>query len=438
MKTGLTQIVLTGVAIALALSAGYWWGSGTEPAALVGGVKSTSAPTTGTPPPLRKPLFYRNPMGLQDTSPEPKKDSMGMDYIAVYEDDLPSGHVVKINVDKLQKLGVKTEAVSQRELLHTVRAVGIIEADERRVFTVAPKYEGWIEKLHVNSSGAAVKKGQALMETYSPDLVSAQQEYLIAWKGIHSLREGSADVQTGMRQLAQNSLERLRNWDISEEQLERLRKDGVVRRELTLSSPVNGVVLEKMASQGMRFMPGEVLYKLADLSSLWVIAKVFEQDLSMVQTGQTAKITVNAFPGMEFKGKVAFVYPTLDAETRTVQVRIELPNANGLLKPAMYANVTLNIPHRSKAVLSVPDSAVIDTGTQQMVLVERGEGLFEPRQVKLGMHAEGYVEVLEGLAVGDMAVVTANFLIDAESNLKAALGSFGGESAKTPPEHSAH
>jgi Cu(I)/Ag(I) efflux system membrane fusion protein len=433
------KILMMAAAIAVALAAGYWWGRGGEPITFKERGEGAAAPQTAAQPAERKILYYRNPMGLADTSPVPKKDSMGMDYIPVYEGEEPQGKIVKITVDKLQKLGVKTEAVSPRQLVHSVRAVGIMEADERRVYTIAPKFEGWIEKLYVNSTGAAVRKGQALMETYSPELVSAQQEYLIAWKSTHSLRSGASDVQAGMQQLAQNSLERLRNWGISEEQLERLRSDGQVRRELPLTSPVDGIVLEKPAVQGMRFMPGEVLYKLADLSTLWLITKIFEQDLGMVRPGQTASIVVNAFPGAVFKGQVAFVYPTLDPQTRTAQVRIELPNAKGLLKPAMYANVTLSIPHSTEAVLSVPDSAVIDTGTQQLVLVERGEGLYEPRRVKLGMRAEGYVEVLEGLSAGEKAVVAANFLIDAESNLKAALGSFGGEAKQDAPDaHAGH
>jgi Cu(I)/Ag(I) efflux system membrane fusion protein len=412
------QAVAVMLAVVVALAAGYWWGRSGERAA-----NGAGAPASGAAP-ARKILYYRNPMGLSDTSPVPKQDSMGMDYIPVYEGDEPAGKIVKITLDRLQKLGVKTEEVKPRVLVHTVRAVGTLEAAEPRVYTVAPKFEGWIEKLYVNATGAAVKQGQELMDVYSPELVSAQQEYVIAYQGAQSLRGGGADVQAGMQRLAQSSLERLRNWGITEEQLERLRSEGQVRRELTLRAPVDGVVLEKTATQGMRFMPGEMLYKLADLSRLWLIAKVFEQDLELVRPGQSARITVNAFAGRAFKGEVAFVYPTLDAQTRTAPVRIELPNPGGVLKPAMYANVELLVPHghAGTAVLSVPDSAVLDSGTRQLVLIERGEGMFEPREVKLGMRADGYVEVLEGVSAGDKAVVRANFLIDAESNLKAALG----------------
>lgn len=408
--------------------AGYWWGgqraqTGND---TIGDAGTVAAPAAGNE---RKVLYYRNPMGLPDISPVPKQDAMGMDYVPVYADEQATGDAIKISLDKLQKLGVRTETAQTRRMLHTVRVVGIIEANEQRVYTIAPKFEGWIETLHVNSTGAAVRNGQALLEAYSPELVSAQQEYVIAWEGTQSLRAGSSDAQAGMQQLAQSSLERLRNWGISEEQLQRLRADGQIRRQLTLRSPVNGIVLEKMAAQGMRFMPGEVLYRLADLSSLWLIAKVFEQDLVLIQPGLQARITVNAFPDREFTGTVAFVYPTLDTQTRTAQVRIELPNPGGVLKPAMYANVELIVPHAGGEVLAVPDSAILDSGTRQLALIERGAGLFQPRQVKPGMRADGYVEILDGLANGDKVVVSANFLIDAESNLKAALGGFGGATA---------
>lgn len=384
----------------------------------------------------RKILHYRNPMGLPDTSPTPKKDQMGMDYIPVYEGEEPeaSGPAVKIGIDKVQKLGVKTEAAALRELTRTVRAVGTVQVDERQLYTVAPKFEGWIERLHVNTTGQYVKRGEALMEVYSPDLVTAQQEYIIAWKGMESVKDASPETQASMRHLMESALQRLRNWDISDQELQRLQKEGTARRSLTLRSPGSGVILEKPALKGMRFMPGEVLYKISDLSSLWLLADIFEQDLALVRPGQAARITVNAYPGKVFAGKAAFVYPTVTPETRTAKLRIELANSGGLLKPAMYASVEL-IAGRPKAkALTVPDSAVLDSGTRQIVLVQRGEGLFEPRPVKLGMHADGYVEVLEGIQAGENVVVSANFLIDSESNLKAALGTFGAHGgAETKP-----
>ena len=415
------------VLVAAALAAGYWWGSRTAATQTHVAAAPASAAPAGQVQAKKKPLYYRNPMGLPDVSPVPKKDPMGMDYVPVYEGEEAEngGTVVRISTDKVQKLGVKTEAAAPRDLTRTVRAVGTIQVDERQLHTVAPKFEGWIEQLHVNTTGQYVARGQALMEVYSPDLISAQQEYLIAWKGVEATKEGSPEIQASMRQLVASTLQRLRNWDISEEELGRLQKEGTARQTLALRSPVSGVVLEKPALKGMRFMPGEMLYQISDLSSLWLLADVFEQDLSLVRQGQEARITVNAYPGRTFAGRVAFVYPTLTPETRTAKARIELANTGGLLKPEMYASVEVIAGLARKKVLAVPDSAVLDSGTRQIVLLQRGEGSFEPRPVKLGMHADGYVEVLDGIQAGVNVVVSANFLIDSESNLKAALSTFG-------------
>lgn len=376
----------------------------------------------------RQVKYYRNPMGLPDTSPVPKKDSMGMDYIPVYADEEIAVGQVKLSLDKVQKLGVKTEQVTSRELIHTVRAVGQFQLDERRQHTVTTKFEGYIEKLFVNATGQPVKRGQPLMEVYSPELVSAQEEYLIAWNGRQLLRNGTEESMVGVGQLSESALKRLRNWDISDTQLQRLQREGKATRTLTLYSPASGVVLEKTAIQGMRFMPGEILFKIADLSTIWLIADVFEQDLALVHVGQSMKISIDAYPQKELTGKIAFIYPTVNPETRTAKIRVELANPGGMLRPDMYASVQLVSGQDKAKALTVPDSAVIDSGTRQVVLVQRGEGLFEPREVKLGMHSDGYAEVLQGLNEGENVVVRANFLIDAESNLKSALGSFGGSS----------
>jgi Cu(I)/Ag(I) efflux system membrane fusion protein len=397
-------------------------------------------PTPATAP--KRILYYRNPMGLPDTSPTPKKDSMGMDYIPVYEGEETGGDQVRISPEKVQKLGVRTEAARRRVLSRPVRAVGLIAPDERRLFAVTARFEGWIERLLVNSTGQTVKRGEPLMAVYSPELVSAQREYLLARGGLRALSESSPETREGMNQLAETALLRLRNWEISADQLERLRKEGQPQQQLLLKAPADGVVLEKTAIQGMRFMPGEVLYRIADLSSLWLVADVFEQDLNLVHPGQEARITVNAFPGEQFAGKVAFIYPTLNPQTRTAQVRIELPNPKGRLRPAMYASIELAASHNKAAVLTIPTSAVLGSGTRPVVLVELGEGRYQPREVRLGLRGDEYVQVLEGLADQERVVVSANFLIDAESNLKAALGSFGGHdghgatapSAATTPE----
>ncbi|MFA4970519.1 MAG: efflux RND transporter periplasmic adaptor subunit, partial [Sulfuritalea sp.] len=264
-------------------------------------------------------------------------------------------------------------------------------------------------------------KGQPLFEVYSPELVSAQREYVVAAKGVAALKDASAEMQSGMRQLADASLVRLRNWDISEEQIKALAAGGEAKRTLTFRSPVGGVVLEKKAVAGMRFMPGEMLYQIADLSSVWVLADVFERDIAQVKAGQKVRLSISAYPEKNFTGTIAYIYPTLKAETRTIPVRIELANPGALLKPAMYASVELAVGARDK-VVTVPVSAVIDSGTRQIVLVEKGAGRFEPREVKLGARSDDFVEVREGIRDGEPVVVAANFLIDAESNLKAALG----------------
>jgi len=410
-----------GLIAVAAVAAGYWMG--TRSAAQAPHEAAQGAKQE------RKVLYYRNPMGHPDTSPVPKKDPMGMDYIPVYEGgepepDLPAG-AVKISLDKVQLLGVRSEAAKMRELTRTVRAVGTIQANERLLYTVAPRFEGWIENLHVNTTGQSVRRDQPLMEVYSPDLVTAQEEYLIALRGADQLKGSGSDAQAVIQRMADDALRRLRNWEVSDQELQALRQDGKPTRLLTYRSAANGVVLRKPSVEGMRFMPGDVLFEIADLSSVWVLAEVSEQEIGFVRLRQEAKIDIVAYPDKSFAGKVVFLYPTIDSETRTAQVRIELANPGGLLKPAMFANVELASGHASGEVLAVPESAVLDSGTRQAVLVRRDEGLFEPRTVKLGMRADHYIEVTEGLREGEQVVVRANFLIDAESNLKAALETFG-------------
>ena len=436
------NVMIIGALLVATTAGGYWLG-GQKSVAEKHGTEAASPKESA-----RKILYYRNAMGLPDTSPIPKKDAMGMDYVPVYEGgDEPgsaastgsgqaasagSGQVI-ISVEKVQKLGVKTEQASMRVLDKTVRAVGKVEADERHIYNISPKFEGWIEKLYVNTTGEPVKKGQALFDVYSPDLISAQREYEIAAQGVTSLKDADGDTKQSMQKLAESSLLRLKNWDISEQQLQDLGKSGTTRRDLTFHSPVNGIVLEKKALQGMRFMPGEMLYQIADLSSVWVMADVFEQDIALVKTGAKARVKINAYPDKQFDAVVAYVYPTLDAATRTVPVRLEIANPQGLLKPAMFAQVEMSVSSKDK-VLTVPNSAVIDSGTRQIVLVQLAEGRFEPREIKLGSRSDNYVEVLNGVAEGEQVVVAANFLIDAESNLKAAIGGLGHAHGSSAPQ----
>ncbi len=434
MKQGIPIALGLIVVALLAAGGGYWAGQRST-----GASQSTAATGANSGKQERKVLYYRNPMGLPDTSPEPKKDPMGMAYTPVYEGEADaepvSANQIRISTDKIQKLGVRTEAASMKAIDKIVRAAGRIEPDERRVYTISPKFEGYVERLYVNATGQAVDKGQPLFEVYSPELVSAQREYAIAAQGVESLKGAESGAQDGMRQLAESSLMRLKNWDISEEQIRALAKSGDTKRTLTFRSPVSGIVAEKKALQGMRFMPGEMLYQVVDLSSVWVFADVFEQDIGLVKPGARAKVKINAYPDKEFAGAVTYVYPTLKAETRTVQVRIELPNPGQLLKPGMFAQVELAALARKSSV-TVPLSAVIDSGTRRIVLVQVKEGRFEPREVKLGARSDDHVEVLDGVKDGELVVVAANFLIDAESNLKAALGSFGQAAPANP--HAGH
>jgi len=436
-------IVIGAVVLLCVGVAGYWLGTRTS---------TVSVPATASVIAKAEPkiMYYRNPMGLPDTSPVPKKDPMGMDYVPVFSGDENSsdgkktaspldtsggsGQVI-LGIEKVQKLGVKSEVATMRLLDSTVRAVGKIEINERRTYTIAPKFEGWVERLYVNTVGQRVSKGQPLFDVYSPELISALREYALARKGEQSLNHaGDAtgedanrdDAMASMKQLAAASLARLKNWDIADDQIRQM-ANGEARQNLKYYSPVAGIVLEKKAVQGMRFLPGEVLYQIADLSSVWVQAEVAEQDIGLVKVGSVARVDIAAYPDRHFQGKIDFIYPTLDSATRTVQVRVELANPDGLLKPAMFANVQLAALQSGK-VLTVPVSAVIDSGKRQIVLVQLAEGHFEPRTVKLGNRSENYVEVLEGVAEGEQVVTSANFLIDSESNLKAALNGFGNAS----------
>jgi len=427
----LAKFTIAGITLVAAISAGFWWGhkqSRTETTTISHQANNSE----------KKILYYRNPMGLPDTSLIPKKDPMGMDYLPVYEgEESPTNEsLIRISTEKIQKLGVRTEEASMRQLIRTVRAVATIQADERKLYTLVTKFEGWIHQLYVNTTGQAVKKGEILMDVYSPELITAQQEYLIAEKGLQAVANSDPDVKATMHRLAKSALQRLRNWDISEIELQRLQREGVAKEYVTLRSLANGVVLEKPSIEGKRFAPGEVLYQIADLSRVWVLADVFEQDLSMIHAGQKVTIRVDAYPEKIFTGEVTFIYPKVTPETRTAIVRIVLDNSAGLLRPDMYARVEFASFHTDNKVLTIPDSAVLDTGTRRMVLVDLGEGRYEPRTVKLGMHADGFTEVLGGIQAGEAVVVKANFLIDAESNMKAAMSNFahGAHGSKTDEE----
>ncbi len=391
-------------------------------------------------PAERKILYYRNPMGLADTSPTPKKDEMGMDYIPVYADEL-TGTGVRLNPEKIQTLGVRTAPVARRQLVRTVRALGQFQVDERRRYSFTTKFDGWIERLRVNTTGQSVKAGELLMEVYSPELVAAQQEYLIARDSQSRLALDPAPAGGRRLTLPEAALERFRVWDIPAAELKRLVKTSEVRRTLGLVAPADGVVLEMGAIQGQRFSAGQPLYQIADLSRLWLLADVYEQDVALIKPGQQVKVRVNAYPGETFDGRVDFIYPTFNAETRTLRVRVELANPGLRLKPAMFGQAEFSAPIGPEPMLVVPRSALIDSGVRQVVLVADGEGRFAPREVKVGAHGDQMagaeqgdelVQILAGLQEGESVVVSANFLIDAESNLRSALNSLSQAEPQAP------
>ncbi len=362
----------------------------------------------------RKILHYRNPMGLPDTSPVPKKDSMGMDYVPVYEGDDTGDGMVKLSPGKIQRTGVKSEPVEQRSIRVSIRAPGTIQLDERRVSVIAMRAESFVQKIADVTTGTRVKAGQPLMEIYSSAVASAAAEYLAT---ITSRTVGGVELY------GRGSRQRLVNLDVPEPVIAEMEKTRTAPVTMRWSAPRDGIVLERNAVEGMRANPGDVLFKIADTSVVWALVDVAERDLGSVVVGQPVTVRARGFAGRTFAGKIAVVYPQVNRDTRTVRIRIELANPDAALLPDMYVDADIDTADPTP-VLAVPDSSVLDTGSRQAVLVDKGEGRFEPREVKLGRRGGGYVEVRDGLAVGDAVVISANFLIDAESNLKAALKGF--------------
>lgn len=379
-----------------------------------------TAPTTEENGGKGKILYYRNPMGLPDISNEPKKDSMGMDYIPVYENEAADGNVVQVSISKVQKLGVKTEAAKTRIINRTIHAVGTVQPDESRQMIVTTRYEGWIENLMANKTGDEVREGEELIEIYSPQVALAEQELALAQ------RAGGNITKAAMRKLSL--------LGISDQEIKRISKEGP-SRTVKVHAPMKGQILEKMVVDGMYIQAGAPLYKIVDLSEVWVIADVYEQDIGLIKPGQGVLLSFTAFPGEEIKGKVDFIYPNLSKETRTAKVRVTLPNPDGRFRSDMYVTADFIAPASGEPIVSVPSSAVLDSGKHQIVLVEKGEGKYEPREVKIGQRTAEYTEIEEGLEEGEKIVVSANFLIDAESNLQAALKAFTKDQTTPAPNN---
>jgi len=337
--------------------------------------------------------------------------------------EIPADTVI-VSPERQQITGVRYGRVEYRVLEKVIRTVGRLEFDEKKISMVNPKIGGWIEELYVDYTGKMVRKGQPLLSIYSPELVSTQQELLLALKAKEVLSKSPiTDVAAGGESLLEAARKRLLLWDISPKQIEALENSGEIKKTLVLYAPGDGFVLEKMAFKGMSIMPGTALFKIGDLSTIWLIADIYEYELPFIQVGQKAVITLISFPGESFEGTATYIYPSLDPKTRTAKIRFDLPNPEFRLKPEMWANVELKIPLGRKLI--VPEDAVMDSGTMQMVFVDRGQGHFESRHIQTGSKVEGYYEVVSGLKEGERVVTSANFLIDSESQLKSA-GGMGG------------
>ncbi|MFQ5752334.1 MAG: efflux RND transporter periplasmic adaptor subunit [bacterium] len=372
----------------------------------------------------KKILYWRAPMDPSFISDKPGKSPMGMDLIPVYEgeEDLTGGPTVAIDPITVQNIGVKTAPVVKTNLFRSTRTVGQIDYDEQKLYRINVKFTGWIEKLFVDKTGQQVRKGQPMLEIYSPELVATQEEYLLAFNNAKKLGNSAfEEISEGSRSLLESARRRLLYWDITEQQIKDLEEKNIITKTMTLHSPVNGFVISKMAEEGMHVMPGMDLYRIADLSTIWVYVSIYEYELPWIKVGQKAEMDLPYTPGEAYVGKVDYIYPYLDQKARDVKIRLVFPNPGLKLKPKMYANIQI----KSKLgddVLAVSDEAVIHSGKRNLVFVAKGNGRFEPRDVVLGPAGEnGYYQVIAGLQTGEEVVTSAQFLLDSESRLKEAI-----------------
>lgn len=379
----------------------------------------------------RKVLYYRNPMGLADTSPTPKQDSMGMDYLPVYENELPANDIVRIDSHKIQTLGVQTQAVKPQVLGREIRALANLEIDEARVFDISPRFEGWVTRLLVNAQGQEVNKGEILFDVIIPNLYYAEFAYKQAVKKTLDVATAGADLQRQAELQVVSAMERLDEMGIPLEEMERLQRGGEPFSQIPYRSPAAGVVMLKNIVQGTRFAAGDQLYQLADLSKLWLTIALPEQELGRIKVGDTLQVGFIAEPGKTRKAKVDFVYPTLDQSNRTFKLRALLDNADRKLKPGQSGEAWLQSQPRK--TLAIPTNALLDSGREQWVLVALGEGVFQPRQIQVGERNLDWIEVASGLSEGEQVVTQANFLIDSESRLQAALANFKPATATPAP-----
>jgi len=389
------------------------------------------APAPAGPAGKGRIVFYRNPMDPKITSPVFTKDEMGMDYIPVYESELGDGAApaveglapVSIDTQRQQLIGLTTAQVTEGPVGGEIRTTARVAVDETRVRHIHVKVDGYVEKLFVDFVGAPVGKGRPLFTFFSPDFVSAQEDYLLAVKTRKSLQGSS--LESSGDDLLEASRRRMALWDVPAGEMAQLAQSGVVRKSLTLYSPISGVVTAKTAVEGMRISPADTPFEITDLGHVWGIADVYEPEIPRVKVGMPAELSLGTFPGRTFHGRVAFIDPQVDPKSRTVKVRVDLANPEGELKPEMYGEMVLK--SRARTGLSVPIDAVLDSGARKIVFVALGEGRFEPREVQTGANLGEAVEIRGGLRAGESVVTRANFLVDSESRLRAALAQFAGK-----------
>lgn len=378
----------------------------------------------------RKVAYWRAPMDPSFITDKPGKSPMGMDLVPVYEDELAAEGTVTIDPVTVQNIGVRTATVEQRPFRRTIRTVGRVDYDETRMTDVNTKVTGWVERLYVDYTGQEIRKGQQLLEIYSPELVAAQEEYLTALDYHRRLAQSApADIARGARELLNATARRLRYWDITDAQIAELEESRQVKRTMTIHSPQRGVVTHKAVHEGAHIKSGQHLYRIAELDRVWIYADVYEYELPWVKVGQHAEVALSYLPGKTFSGQVTYIFPYLEPKTRTVKVRMVFDNKAQDLKPDMYANVKIHVPVTEEALV-VPTQALIHSGERHLAIVSLGDGKFQPREVEPGAEADGYYQILKGLHQGERIVTSAQFLIDSESNLKAAFGKMGG----TPEE----
>jgi Cu(I)/Ag(I) efflux system membrane fusion protein len=406
-------IVICIVAIGGAAT-GYWLGS-QDKNGMQSAVSNGSA--------QREPLFYRNPMNPEVTSDVPAQDSMGMDYIPVFADEIDGAGIagtVLIDPVTVQNIGVRTAKAERRPLARTIKTVGRIDYDEKRLVQLHPKTEGWVEELYIDTTGAPVTSNAILLSLYSPQLVSTQQEYILALKSLETLRESPfEDVRTGAEALVETTEERLRLLDVPDHQIDDLKNELKVKKNLHIHSPANGIVIRIGAREGQYVTPQTELYAIADLARVWVYVDIYEDELPWVKIGDQARMTVAAAPGRTFLGTLSYIYPYAESRTRTIKVRMEFDNRELLLKPEMFADITIDASAVTNAV-AVPSEAIVRSGVREQVFIERAPGKFEPRNVSLGVSSEGWTQVTDGIEPGESVVVSAQFLIDSESKLREA------------------